>query len=125
MQTVHEKFLRQWIAQGGDNAPIGVGIATGELIVGEMGSAQRSDYTVIGKAANLGARICSVAQGGQVLICADTYAFVRDQVVATPIYGMEFKGVAGPVTVYEVTAVSLNNGRQMTNDERGMMNGVD
>ncbi|MCP4425348.1 MAG: hypothetical protein GY803_12705, partial [Chloroflexi bacterium] len=105
MQTAHEEILRDWLAQGGDNAPIGVGIATGELIVGEMGSAQRTDYTVIGKAANLGSRICGVAQGGQVLISPITYDLVREQVTAVPIHGSQFKGVAGPVTVYEVTAV--------------------
>jgi class 3 adenylate cyclase len=105
MQKAHEAIVRDWVAEGGQEAPIGIGIATGELIVGEMGSAQRTDYTVIGKAANLGARICGVAQGGQVLISPETYALVRDQVTAVPIYGSQFKGVAGPVTVYEVTAV--------------------
>ncbi len=105
MQKAHESIMRDWVAEGGEEAPIGIGIATGELIVGEMGSAQRTDYTVIGKAANLGARICGIAQGGQVLISPETYALVRDEVVATPIYGSQFKGVAGPVTVYEVTEI--------------------
>ncbi len=105
MQAAHEENLRDWIAQGGDEAPIGIGIATGELIVGEMGSAQRTDYTVIGRAANLGARICGLAQGGQVLISPATYELVQDRVTAVPIHGAQFKGVAGPVTVYAVTAV--------------------
>jgi class 3 adenylate cyclase len=105
MQAAHEQLLQAWVAQGGQKAPIGIGIATGELIVGEMGSAQRTDYTVIGRAANLGARICGAAQSGQVLISPATYELVADQVVAKPIHGMQFKGVAGPTTVYHVTDV--------------------
>ncbi len=105
MQTAHKAIVRDWVAQGGEEAPIGVGIATGELIVGEMGSMQRTDYTVIGRAANLGARICSVAQGGQVLISPATYEIVADQISAQPIHGMEFKGMAGPMTVYQVTEI--------------------
>jgi class 3 adenylate cyclase len=105
MQAAHEQIVRDWVAQGGQEAPIGVGIATGELIVGEMGSAQRTDYTAIGRAANLGARICSVAQGRQVLISPATYELVAGQVVAQPVHGMQFKGVAGPTTVYHVTGV--------------------
>jgi adenylate cyclase len=105
MQAAHEQMLHNWVAQGGQNAPIGIGIATGELIVGEMGSAQRTDYTVIGRAANLGARICSVAQGGQVLISPATYEMIAEQVVAQPVHGMQFKGMAGPMTVYHVTDI--------------------
>ena len=78
---------------------------TGELIAGEMGSPQRTQYTVIGQAANLGARICNNAQGGQILISQATYDLVRDQVEAKPIQGMQFKGVGGAVTVYEVKRI--------------------
>lgn len=105
MQAAHEQLVHDWVAQGGQEAPIGVGIATGELIVGEMGSVHRTDYTVIGRAANLGARICGVAQSRQVLISPATYELVADQVVAQPVHGMQFKGLAGPTTVYHVTGL--------------------
>lgn len=105
MQSAHEQIVRDWVAQGGQEAPIGVGVATGELIVGEMGSVHRTDYTAIGRAANLGARICSVAQGRQVLISPATYELVANQVVAQPVHGMQFKGMAGPTTVYHVTGL--------------------
>ena len=106
MQKAHQTLLDDWIAQGGQPAPIGIGIASGELIVGEMGSQLRTDYTVIGRAANLGARICSSAQGGQILISPETYAMVKDAVEVQPIYGLEFKGISGPVTVYQVIKVN-------------------
>ena len=75
------------------------------MIAGEMGCPQRADYTVLGRAANLGARICSEAQGGQVLISQATYDLVKDSIEADLITGLQFKGVAGINTVYHVTRV--------------------
>lgn len=105
MQQAHRPVMERWIAKGVDACPAGVGIATGELTVGEMGSAQRSDYTVIGHAANLGARICGRAAAGQVLISPETYELVREHVETSPPERMNFKGI-GDLPVYEVTAVS-------------------
>jgi adenylate cyclase len=105
MQKAHQAVMETWWAQGVEAAPIGIGIASGELIVGEMGSSQRSDYTVIGRAANLGARICAVAKAGQVLISQATFDMISGQVEATPISGLELKGVGQGITVYHVTRV--------------------
>lgn len=103
MQRAHQLVMNSWHHRQVEVAPIGVGIATGELIVGEMGCPQRADYTVIGKAANLGARICSAATAGEVLISEETYALVKESIVATPRPGMRFKGVEREMTVYAVT----------------------
>ena len=105
MQVAHQTVMDIWQAQGVDTAPIGIGIATGEMIVGEMGCPQRTDYTVIGRAVNLGARICSVAKGGQVLISQATFDLVKGLVEATPITGLHLKGLNRNVTIYEVKRV--------------------
>ena len=104
MQTAHRQIQEAWRERGLDAPPIGVGIATGQMIAGEMGGALRTDYTVIGRAANLGARICSAAKGGQVLISQRTYDLARHAIEVVPIPGQRFKGV-GEVTVYDVRRI--------------------
>ena len=105
MQAAFQQVEAQWQARGVETAGLGVGIATGELIVGEIGCEQRADYTVIGRAANLGARICATAHANQVLISQATYDLVKDQVEVTPIPDQHFKGIDHEVTIYHVTRI--------------------
>jgi len=106
MQERYAQLLARWQAERGVGAEgIGVGMATGEAIVGEIGCEKRTDYTVIGRPANLGARICAVAKTGQVLVSEATYELVKDKVDATPVPGMQFKGIGQPVTVYLINRV--------------------
>jgi class 3 adenylate cyclase/GTP-sensing pleiotropic transcriptional regulator CodY len=106
MQAVHQTIMKSWQEREVQAPPIGIGIATGKMIVGEMGGSQRADYTVIGRDANLGARICDMAKGGQVLISEATYDLVKEVVEAIPLPGQQFKGVPHrDVTVYHVTRV--------------------
>lgn len=105
MQAVHQAAMKTWQTCGVQPVPIGVGIASGELIAGEMGCPQRADYTVIGRAANLGSRICGIAQPGQVLISQATHDLIHDRLEAIPITGLQFKGIDHDVTVYHVVRV--------------------
>ncbi len=105
MQVTHQKLMADWAARGIEAAALGIGMATGEVVVGEFGCELRTDYTIIGNTANLGARICSVAKPGQVLISQEAYDLVKDAVEATSIPGMRFKGIDEDVTVYAVTRV--------------------
>jgi adenylate cyclase len=105
LQDEYEKVQRLWQGRGLPPTAIGVGVSTGEMIAGEMGGPQRTDYTVMGRAANLGSRICEVAPPGQVLISQRTYDLVEKQVEALPMPGQRLKGVPGQVTVYRVVRV--------------------
>ena len=82
--------------------PIGIGIDTGEVIVGNFGSAQRLEYTAIGHHINLAARLCGAADGDQILISTATYALIRDQVIAESVPALRLKGIAEAVEAYQV-----------------------
>lgn len=102
MQALFEALAARWRTRRVETRGMGVGIATGELVGGEFGCEQRAEYTVIGRAANLGSRICAVAGGGEVLISQATYDLIREQVEVKPIPGQRFKGIEHDVTVYRV-----------------------
>lgn len=105
MQNAHQRLMADWTARGIKPAALGIGIATGEVTVGEFGCEQRTDYTIIGHTANLGARICGIAKPGEVLISQETYDLIKDSVEATPVSGVHLKGIETPVTVYSVSRV--------------------
>jgi hypothetical protein len=84
---------------------MGIGINTGEVIVGNIGSERRVKYGAVGAAVNLAYRIESQTVGGQVLLGPTTYASVRDIVDVGAAFEVQLKGVAEPVTVYEVAGI--------------------
>lgn len=108
MQKEHQIVMETWERNGVKRCPIGIGIATGDLIVGEIGCRKRTDYTVIGRAANLGARLCGSAKGGDVIISQATYDLVRDRVEVEPIHGVPIKGVGNDVVIYKVLNQSID-----------------
>jgi len=120
MQVGYQALIKDWSKRGVQAPPIGVGIATGRMIVGEMGGPQRTDYTVIGRDANLGSRICGIAKGGQVLISQATYDLVKRAIDATALSGQHFKGMAQDVTVYHVTR-TLDRGTSSRMPERSLI----
>ena len=91
--------------QGGPQVGYGVGVNTGEVIVGNIGTEQLMNYTVIGDAVNVAQRLQSAARAGEVLLSDSTYAQVKDYVDAEPLPPMEVKGRKAPVHVYRLRAV--------------------
>jgi len=83
----------------------GIGINTGEALAGNVGSTGRSEYTVIGDAVNLAARICGVAPGSEVWIGPETYRQVKDYFETEELAPQKFKGKTEPVVVYRVTGL--------------------
>jgi adenylate cyclase len=87
---------------GKEPIDIGIGIATGEMIAGYMGSTKAMDYTVIGDTVNLGARLCSAAGPGEILINSHAYDLVKDDVEVATLPPVRVKGKAEPVKLYRV-----------------------
>jgi adenylate cyclase len=79
-----------------------MGINSGYCNVGNFGSADRMDYTIIGAEANLAARLQSVAEPGGVVISYETFALVSDVAVAHPLAPISMKGISREVIPYAV-----------------------
>ena len=85
---------------------LGIGLSTGYATVGRVGFEGYYRYAAIGSVANIAARLCAIAEPGQVVISAATYAEVEAHVVARPLGPFELKGLGRPVEAYDVTAVT-------------------
>lgn len=85
----------------------GVGISTGEVLVGNIGVPQLMSFTVIGDAVNVSRRLQEQAQGGQILICQQVYSLVKGYVEARPVGAVELKGHPQPEPAFEVLAVHV------------------
>lgn len=104
----HLKFLREkWINQGvSDPLHIRIGINTGYCTVGNFGSENRLDYTIVGGQVNLASRLESSAGTDQILIAHETYALVKDAINCESQGEIEVKGIAHPVKTYQVIGVN-------------------
>jgi class 3 adenylate cyclase len=81
---------------------VGVGIATGEVIVGSVGGANRLDHTAVGAPVNLAARLCAAAEPGETLLNDATYDAVRGLVAAEPAPPLTVKGFTEPVRAFRM-----------------------
>ena len=111
----HARWQKQREAVGLIAPAVGLGIATGEMIVGNIGTSERMDYTVLGHNVNLGARLCGKAGAGEIITVRETHNAARSAVAdwtGDPIphfhfepRGMiELKNIFKPVEIVAVTA---------------------
>ncbi len=89
-----------------------MGIHTGFCTVGNFGSEDRMDYTIIGGGVNAAARLESLAQPGEILISYEAFAHVKDQIHCEGRGEIEVKGIAYPIATYQVVDSYENLGRE-------------
>jgi class 3 adenylate cyclase len=118
MQRAHSEWVAAGLAEGRPVARLGVGCATGPVVVGNIGPPSRVDYTVLGHIVNLAARLCGSAGGGDILTTRETHAHALAHAAAyagavpLPRLGFEpkgrmpFKHVSEPIDVIAVTRKS-------------------
>jgi adenylate cyclase len=96
----------KWAAEGWPSIDIGIGINTGDMTVGNMGSLMRFDYTVMGDMVNLSSRLEGINKeyGTHIVISEFTYNTVKDQMFCRELDSVRVKGKKLPVKIYELLA---------------------
>ncbi|MGA7794010.1 MAG: adenylate/guanylate cyclase domain-containing protein [Candidatus Acidiferrales bacterium] len=95
---------------------MGIGIHTGEVIIGYMGSARRMDYTAIGDTVNVAARLTAEAEPNQILVSAATWNAMREKVPARALPARKLKGRGEPIEILEILWKELPSVRNSSRD---------
>jgi class 3 adenylate cyclase len=90
------------LAREGVPVTVGIGIATGEVVLGSIGGGGRFDYTAVGLHVNLAARLSAMAGPREILLADSTWRPVRDLVAAEPLDDVVVRGLTAPVPVHRM-----------------------
>jgi adenylate cyclase len=125
MHAEMEQLRAEWTAAGKEPLETGIGINTGEMVVGNLGSEQLFDYTVVGDEVNLGARLEALNKeyktAKSIIISESTYEAAREVIDARPLGTVTVKGKTRPVMIYELVGLREESapGTNTSGRERG------
>ena len=125
MQQRMRDLQAEWRERGQEHVfQLRIGINTGFCTVGNFGSNERVDYTIIGNEVNLAARLQSHADLGGILLAHETYALVKDTVLTEETGTITVKGFPKPVKTYRVVALHDDagaTGRVIRQEQEGLL----
>ena len=106
-----QRLQEKWVAEGREPFQIGIGINTGDMVVGNLGSEQLFDYTVIGDGVNIGARLESLNKeyktSTHIIISETTYQAAKAAIEVRQLGEVKVKGKTRPLVVYELLGLRL------------------
>jgi adenylate cyclase len=102
MQQVLGRLNARWKLQGRPPLSVGIGLNAGEVFAGNIGSQRRLEYTVIGDAVNIAARLCSQAGPGEILIAEPLHAALTLPPPVSALTPVPLRGKSRPVPIYRI-----------------------
>jgi adenylate cyclase len=95
-----------------------IGLNTGSMLAGNMGSSNRMEYTVVGDTVNLASRLCGITNSGEIVISRKMYLQenVKDRVIAGEYQSIRLRGISQPVTTYRVEQLAASY-QEIINDQ--------
>lgn len=119
MKEQMNKLRFKWLQDGiSDSFCIRMGINSGYCTVGNFGSQNRLDYTIIGGEVNLASRLESKATPNEILISSSTYSLIKDEVICQKKEKISVKGIAYKIQTYEV--LSLGSDTLVLEEKKGL-----
>jgi adenylate cyclase len=103
IHTELSSFNANRLAENKPEIKIGIGINTGSLVAGYIGSTRAMSYSVIGDTVNTASRLCAAAQAGQILVSENTWQFTDDTFNLEELEQIHAKGKFNPIRVFNVT----------------------
>ena len=118
MQNLMRENRERWAREYGFTGQLGLGIHSGDVVSGNIGSARRMDYTVIGDSVNLAARLQALSKIGDIVISGDTRDALKNVELDIEEMGLvPLKGKSNEVQVYRIHVPDIRNlesGRHQT-----------
>ncbi len=102
MEYLHQK----WASENKPLLTPGIGINSGDVVAGNMGSKDRLSYTVIGDAVNTAARLCGAAAGMNCIISHNTFSLIREFINCEELEPIKVKGKSEPLKIYRVLSIN-------------------
>ena len=115
MQDNIKVLQQQWKEEGLPTLGLGVGVSTGEVIFGNVGSKHLMNYTIIGDTVNVAQRLEETAANGQILISDATYQVVKDQVRVANLPSLILRGKDKPLVPYVLKELKTKNATANSN----------
>jgi len=108
MQLAIDKINARNEAKDLPKIEMGIGIHSGKVVAGNVGSTSRTKYAVVGNTVNIAARVESFSVGGQILATKETVELIRDDLKLAGEFTTHFKGISSPVSMCDIVGIAGN-----------------